>query len=97
MSDESFYKLYEAYDRPNTQDIIDKICGSEDELAEIVEYLIRHREVLRDSELAELQTEADGLLKKLRDNQIKRLLEGIAAFKEILALQKRLTKENGKP
>jgi hypothetical protein len=94
MSDEEFFKLYDAYDRPSAQDVIDKIYGSEDELSEIVEYLIRHRELLKNCNLETLEAEAEELLKKLRENQIKRLLEGIACFKEILELQKRLAPEN---
>ena len=55
MSDEEFFQLYDAYDRPSVQDIVDKITGSEDELAEIVDYLIRRRDQLRVNNLEKLE------------------------------------------
>lgn len=95
MSDEEFFQLYDAYDRPSVQDIVDKITGSEDELAEIVDYLIRRRDQLRVNNLEKLEEESNQLLQLLKKNQIKSLLELIAAFKETMTLQNHLNAKLG--
>ena len=97
MEIDNFTKKHEPRDENWLGDIIRGLCASEAELREIISYLIQNREMLRDRELERLQAEADGLLNKLRKNQQDRLLESIACFKDILALQKALLSQNGEP
>ena len=96
-TDEEFYRKYEAYENETTDEFIRRFSTSEAELRDIIAYLIHHRELNRDMELEKLEAEADMLIEKLRDNQLARLMESIASFREILALHKKLIEENNKP
>ncbi len=90
-------KNYEAYENETTEDFIKRYSSAKDELKETIDYLILHREMIRDVELDRLEEESQKLIEKLHDIDREKLLEEIKCFKDILALQKRLieNKEKG--
>lgn len=88
--------MYEAFENESTEDFIQRHATHND-ITDLISYLILHRELLRDSELEHLEEEAEKISKKLEDNTRARMLEEIACFKEILALQKKLIEEDDKP
>lgn len=65
-----------------------------DELQEMIEFLIAHRERLRDEEIDRLEQESQHLIEGLGDINRRKLLAEIQCFKEILALQRRLIEDN---
>ncbi|MDA2933473.1 hypothetical protein MYX82_03930 [Acidobacteria bacterium AH-259-D05] len=96
-SNEDFFKKYEAYENETTEDFIRRYSSTENELKETIDYLIQHREMIRDVELDRLEEESEKLIEKLHDIDRQKLLEEIKCFKDILALQKRLLQKNDKP
>ena len=50
MSDEEFFKKYEAYENETTEDFINKYSATKRELQDTIAYLIQHREMIRDVE-----------------------------------------------
>lgn len=79
------------------ENFLKKFCSTEREVTETIEYLIHHRELMRDVELEELENQAQKLIKKLKETKQKIILEEIECFKEILSLQKQLLQKNDKP
>lgn len=84
-------------DRETIDDLVSRCGASEPELREIIAYLIRHRELIRDAELFRLEKEAERIIEALRDNEREQTIETVQCFKEILALQQRLIRENDQP
>ncbi len=64
-------------------------------MQETIEFLIRHRELVRDIELQKLESESQTLLKRLREIDRKKLVEELKCFKDVLGLQARLSEEGG--
>lgn len=95
--DDDFIRKYEAFENATTEDFIRRYSSTEKELRQTIAYLIRHREMLRDVELQQLETEAKKLIGMLKDTDLKKLLVELECFKDILALQKRLLENNDKP
>ncbi|MDA2934584.1 hypothetical protein MYX82_09610 [Acidobacteria bacterium AH-259-D05] len=95
LTDEEFFKKYENYENETTEDFITRYSSTENELKETIDYLILHREMIRDVELDRLEQESQKLIEKLQDIDREKLLEEIKCFKDILALQKRLIQKNG--
>ena len=96
LTDEEFFKKYETYENETTEDFIKRYSSTENELKETIDYLILHREMIRDVELDRLEEESQKLIEKLHDIDREKLLEEIKCFKDILALQKRLIQTNDK-
>ena len=67
------------------------------ELADMIEYLIQHRELIRDVELQKLEEDAQALLQNLETNKRKAVLEELRCFKDILALHRELIEDYDKP
>ena len=59
-------------------------------------FLIRHRELVRDIELQKLESESQKLLKRLREIDDRKLAAELQCFKDVLALQQHLS-TNGEP
>ena len=97
LSDDEFIKKYEAYEKESVEDFIKRSSSTEKELRDTIEYLIRHREMMRDVEIKKLESEAQRLLDKLKETNLKKLVEEIECFKDVLSLHKRLIEENDKP
>lgn len=97
LSDDNFIKKYEAYEKESIEDFIRKYSSTERELRETISYLIRHREMMRDVEIKKLESEAQSLLDRLKETNLKKLVEEIQCFKDIFSLHKRLIEENDKP
>ena len=64
------------------------------ELREALTFLIRHREQLRDENLAALDVEAERLHQSLERNDREKLLEELQCFRDVLALHQRLVEED---
>lgn len=79
------------------ENFLKKFSSTEREMTETIEYLIHHRELMREVELEELENQAQKLIKKLKETKQKIILEEIECFKEILSLQKQLLQKNDKP
>ena len=77
LSDDEFVKKYEAYEKESVEDFIKRYSSTEKELRETIAYLIRHREMMRDVELKKLEAEAQSLIVKLKEANLKKLLEEI--------------------
>jgi hypothetical protein len=67
-----------------------------DELPDVIQGLMEQRERARDEDFARLQRESDELAESRRDLDRRQLLTELAAFKETLALHKRLMRRGGK-
>lgn len=94
--DDEFFKKYEAHEQETTEDFLKKYSSTEREIRETIEYLIHHRELMRDVELERLEDQSKKLIEKLKRTKKKIILEEIECFKEILSLQKQLL-QNDKP
>ena len=88
--EDEFIKKYEAHNNETTEDFISRYSRTETEFKDTIEYLIRHREMLRDVELEKLEAESDKLIHALHDLDRERLLEELRCFKDIMSLQRRL-------
>ena len=96
-SNEEFFKKYEAYEKESVENFIKRYSSTEKELRDTIDYLIRHREMMRDVEIKKLESEAHTLLDKLKETNLKKLVEEIECFKDVLALHKRSLENNDKP
>jgi hypothetical protein len=72
ISDEEFFKKYEAYEKGSWEDFIKRYSSTEKELKETIAYLIRHREMMGEVELKKLEAEAQSLLDKLKETNLGR-------------------------
>lgn len=97
MENDEFIKKYQAYENESTEDFIRRYSSTQAELRDIIAYLIRHREMMRDTELEKFEAEAEELIRKLSENKTDVLLEELSCFKDILALQKKLLEQNEQP
>ena len=73
-ADEEFYKSFEAWENETTDDFIKRYSRTEIELKETIDYLIRHREMIRDVELKQLEREANKLIDRLRGLERQKLI-----------------------
>jgi|GEM_PF-6645051 len=64
------------------------------ELHETIEFLIQHRQLLRDEEIERLHAEARTLRSRVEELDRRALVEELECFKDVLALHRRLA-ENG--
>ena len=96
MSDEGFTRRYETWEREAVEAFLARFERSSQELRDGIEYLIRERERLRDEAIAELEAASAKLITQLAGLDQQKLLEEIACFRDILALQKRLLENNEK-
>jgi hypothetical protein len=60
----------------------------------MISQLILHREQMRDQQITRLDVESQRLTDKLNEIDRRKLLAELECFKETLALQKRLQKQN---
>lgn len=95
MDDYEFFRRYESYEMEAATEFITRYCRTESELRESIDFLIRHREMMRDVEINRLEAEAQALVDKCNQLREHKLLEEIRCFKDILALQKQLLGKNG--
>ena len=91
--DEDFLRQYNTHDSKST-DFIKRHSRTKAELREIIDFLIRHRELVRDIELQKLESESQKLLKRLREIDDQKLASELMCFKDVLALQQRLSEYN---
>lgn len=89
-----FFTKYEAFEKETVDDIIKRYSSSESELCHTISSLIESRYKLRDSELESLEEKSKRLLKRLQGIHIQRMLEELQCFKNVIALQKRLSEKN---
>jgi len=47
LSDDEFFKKYEAYEKESVEDFLRRYSSTEKELRDTIDYLIRHREMMR--------------------------------------------------
>ena len=94
MSDEEFARRRETWERDAVEAFLENLERNWQELREGIEYLIRERERLRDTEIAALETASASLMKELAGLNQCKLLEELACFRDLLALQKRLLQKN---
>lgn len=97
MSDEEFERRREAWEREAVEAFLAKFERNSEELRDGIEYLIRQRERLRDEAIAELEAASARLMKELAVLNQRKLLEELACFRDVLALQRRLLDEIDKP
>lgn len=91
---DDFFEKYEAFEQETVDDIIEKYASSKAERHYTISSLIDSRHKQRDAELEALEEKSQRLLKRLRAIQLQRMLEELYCFKDILALQKRLTHDS---
>jgi len=96
LSDEGFSRRYETWEREAVEAFLAKFEQSSQELHDGIEHLIRERERLRDEAIAELEAASIELIQGLAGLNQSKLLEELACFRDILALQKRLLENNDK-
>ncbi len=94
LTDEQFWERYEANDEKALEEFLETVEG---ELQDTINYLILHRQLIKEDELEKLQAESEELLAKLRQTDQRKLLAELKCFRDVLALQKRLVQENGAP
>ena len=94
--DDDFWRKYEAHQKQTMEDLV-KYSQSEAEVREIIGYLIQNRELMRDTQIEKLEGESQNLIRKLKGIEVKKLLEEIECFKEVLVLQKKLVDSSGVP
>jgi hypothetical protein len=85
-----FFKMKKAA----AEDFITRYSRTNTELRDTIVYLILHREQVKDQQICRLEMESQRLTDKLNDIDRKKLSVELECFKEILALQKRLIKQN---
>jgi hypothetical protein len=96
MTDEEFSRKYESFEADAVDAYLANVSRSRRELREGIEFLIRERERLRDSELSALEAASARLLNQLAGLNQRKLLEELACFKDLLALQRRLLEKDEK-
>ena len=92
-----FVAKYEAHQRQGAEDFLKEYASTEIELREMIDYLIHHRQLLRDAEIDELEAELETEIAKLKDTKLKILVEEISCLRDILALHKQRCQENDQP
>ena len=97
MKDKDFFKDYEAHQNETIDDYIARHSGTEQDLRDVISFLIHHREMIRDAELEVLEHETEQLIEKLADTKRKILLEELQCFKDVLRLHKRLLSQDDEP
>ena len=90
-SDDPFPRKYESFENEPTEDFIRRHSRTKAELQETIDFLIRHRELVRDIELQKLESESQKLVKRLREIDQQKLEEELKCFKDVLGLQARLS------
>lgn len=93
--DNGFRRHEDKYERETVDDVIERYSRTDDELHDTIDYLIRHRAMLRDVELKRLRSETAKLVETLRTLERDKLAEELKCFRDILALQRRLIEEGG--
>lgn len=93
-TNEEFSRCYEAFEREAIEAFLASLEHTGQELHEGIEYLIQERERLRDAQMSALEVASARLMKELAGVNQRKLLEELACFKDLLALQRRLLKEN---
>ena len=93
-SDDPFPRIYESFENESTEDFIKRHSRTQAELRETIDFLIRHRELVRDIRLQKLESESQKLVKRLREIDHEKLVEELKCFKDVLGLQRHLS-ENG--
>lgn len=96
-TDDRFLAKYEAHQRQASEDFLKEYASTELELREMIDYLIHHRQLLRDAEINELEGELQRYMEMLKKTKTKILLEEISCLRDILALHKQRCQENDKP
>lgn len=97
IDDQEFFRWYESFEMEAATEFLMRYSRTEAELRESIDFLIRHRELMRDVELDRLEADAQALLDKSNELKQHKLLEEIRCFKDVLALQKQLLRKNGNP
>lgn len=92
--DDEFIRKYEAFERDAVEAFLTNLERTGQELRDGIEYLIRERERLRDAEIAALETASAKLMKQLAGFNQRKLLEELACFRDVLALQRRLLEKD---
>ena len=92
-----FFNSRRGFNNETAEEFLRQFGNTQRELREAIAYLIEHREMIRDAELERLEQEARKLIEELKNIDQQKLVEEIECFKDILALQKRLIQNNGKP
>ncbi len=67
-----------------------RLAKTQDELRDLISFLIEHRERLKEAAMRELEAETDKLIHRLHELQHEELREELSCFKDTLALQRRL-------
>ena len=96
LTDEELTKKLQQYEK-ECSDFLQWTPTTRSELSDIIEYLIEHRQALKEKELRRLEMESEGLLEKLRELDKQKLIEELHCFKEILTFHKVLLEDNGQP
>ena len=81
----------------STAEFLARFQAGTDELREAISFLMRRRELLRDSEIEQLEQACGALMDQLADLKRKILLEELACFKDVMALYRTLHQANGAP
>lgn len=94
-TDDEFVKKYKAFERNAEEEFLKEYASTEIELREMIDYLIHHRQLLRDAEIENLEAQLERHIGKLKETKTKILLEEISCLRDVLALHKQRCEENG--
>jgi len=87
--------LYEGEGLP---EFITEFNSTEYELRDIINYLIEHRELIRDEELEKLEHRAHRVMDKIKlAKKRKELLAELQCFRDVLTLHKKMIEEYDQP
>lgn len=89
---EEFLRRAVEYDDDAFDEFLKSLNG---DVRETINYLIVHRQLLKEEAIDALKREADELQTKLQDITLRQSVEEIKHFRDVLRLHKRLVQEHG--
>ena len=98
MTDKTQIRSTDWHADPDTEETFDaylaRHVSNQADLKNAIAFLIHRRELLRDCEIELLEHHCDRLIEQIADTKQKILLEELECFKEVIALHKRLLKND---
>jgi len=76
---------------------LEELGSTEQELREVIEFLIHHRQLVRDQVLEKLERDARELIERLERGKKVAVVEELSCFKEVLALHRQMIEDYDQP
>jgi hypothetical protein len=93
VSDDDFYKKYEACERRAAEEFLREQAATGQELRDLISSLIAHRQALGAAELDRLEAESRDLLARLQRVETEKVVEELRCFKDVLTLHRQLVED----